>query len=301
MRGSASRRRRPAAPLLARALLVLALLVPLALAGCRSGAPVPTAQHRDAVVVASFDFPESVLLAEIYLQALRAAGVPVRRELRLGPRELVQPALRQGLVDLVPEYLGTARSAGSLGGPGLRALRPAPAQDQNGLVVTRATARRLGLSTVSDLRGVASGLTFTGTRECRTRALCLPGLRRVYGITFGRVLPLDTEPQRVAALHEGVADVALAFTTDGRLATGDLVLLRDDRRLQPAENVVPVVTERAVARFGQRVVTTLDQVSALLTTENLRFLNWRVDVGGNDARAEARGWLRRHGLVTRSG
>ena len=70
-----------------------------------------------------------------------------------------------------------------------------PVASENGLVVTRATARRLGLSTVSDLRGVASGLTFTGTRECRTRALCLPGLRRVYGITFGRVLPLDTETQ----------------------------------------------------------------------------------------------------------
>ena len=131
--------------------------------------------HGDAVVVASFNFPESELLAAIYGLAIRHAGIPVQLQLDLGPRELVQPALEQGLVDVVPEYLGTAlTSLGPHPGvlmPDLAAVKnalaralarwhvqvmtPAAAQDQNGMVVTDATARRLGLHTVSDLRRVA--------------------------------------------------------------------------------------------------------------------------------------------------
>jgi osmoprotectant transport system substrate-binding protein len=289
------------------------------LGACREDArPAPPPERRSAVVVASFSFPESNLLAEIYAQALEAEGVPVRRELDLGPRELVQPALRQGLVDVVPEYLGTALTTVSSAGTvdvrdpaavhaaleqalrrwGLRTLEPAAAANQNGFVVTRGTARRLDLDAVSDLQGVDRTLTFGGTPECPTREYCLVGLRQVYGLRFGRFLSLETESQRVAALEQRLVDVALMFTTDGRLATGDLVLLRDDRELQPAENVVPVVSARAVSRYGERVVRALDAVSAQLTTQNLVFLNWRVGVAGKAVSAEARGWLRRHGLVT---
>ena len=62
----------------------------------------------DSVTVGSFDFPESVLLAELYSQALEQSGLDVRRAFELGPRELVAPALAQGLVEVVPEYSGTA-------------------------------------------------------------------------------------------------------------------------------------------------------------------------------------------------
>ena len=110
-----------------------------------------------AVVVASFNFPESELLAAIYGLAIRHAGIPVRLELDLGPRELVLPALEQGLVDVVPEYLGTAlrtlesRPGVLMSDPAavraalaralapwhVRVMTPAAAQDQNGIVVTR--------------------------------------------------------------------------------------------------------------------------------------------------------------------
>jgi osmoprotectant transport system substrate-binding protein len=293
--------------------------VVLAAGGCRAqdATPVPSPRDR-AVIVASFDFPESDLLAEIYAQALDAAGVPVRRERHLGPRELVLPALQQGLVDVVPEYLGTAltglapgsrtktndvpavRSAldAALRPWGLRSLEPAAASDQNGLVVTRATAARLALRTVSDLAGVARRLTFAGTPECAAREYCLVGLRRVYGLRFRHFVPLATEAQRAAALTENVAEVALMFTTDGRLASGDLVLLRDDRNLQPAENIVPVVSTRVVERYGDLVVRTLNRISAQLTPENLLFLNWRVGVAGKNTDDEAGNWLHRHGLQT---
>ncbi len=81
---------------------------------CAGGSAGPP-PDPDAVVVAAFDFPESQLLAELYAQALESSGVPVRRELGLGTREFVQPALQQGLVDLVPEYGGSALTFVTLG------------------------------------------------------------------------------------------------------------------------------------------------------------------------------------------
>jgi osmoprotectant transport system substrate-binding protein len=290
--------------------------------GC-TNAPDSMRARRDdadtAVVVASFNFPESTLLAEIYAFALEHAGVRVRRELDLGPRELVEPALYQGYVDVVPEYVGSALAAvdptaaaespdvetahavlaTALSSRHLRVLAPAPAQNQNAVVVTRRTAQRFGLVTVSDLARVAQSLRIGGPPECPTRPYCLLGLRQRYGLQFKAFVPLGGAARTQRALDDGVVDVGILFTTDGHLATQDLVLLDDDRHLQPPENVVPVVREEVVARYGTRVVEALDAVSGHLTTTALRLLNWRVSVAGNDPRVEARAWLVRRGLVSR--
>jgi osmoprotectant transport system substrate-binding protein len=303
------------------------LLALVLLAACQPGLSQATAAdrgggaRRDAVVVASFNFPESELLAAIYGLAIRQAGMPVRFELDLGPRELVQPALEQDLVDVVPEYLGTALTslgpyqgvprsdpaavrtalAGALAPWHVRVMTPAAAQDQNGMVVTDATARRLGLRTVSDLGRVAGRLTLGGAPECPDRPYCLPGLHTAYGLRFAGFLPFDTEPQRVTALRDGVVDVAVLDTTDGNLAAGDLVLLSDDRHLQPAENVVPVITDSAIARYGKRLAAAVNAVSAQLTSKALLFMDWRVEVAGNGVQAEARAWLERHEILPRAG
>lgn len=298
-----------------RTRLASLLLVLAALPSC-GGSPTPVrpAAH-DAVVVASFDFAESELVGEIYAEALERAGVPVRRELGLGPRELVLPALRAGLVDVVPEYLGTALSTVDPAAPPardvplalrelraalrpdrLQALEPAAAQNANGLAVTRATADRLGLRRTSDLRAPAGELTIAGPAECPHRPYCLPGLAQRYGIRFGSFVAYPSESQRITALEQGVVDVAVVFTTDGVLADRSLVLLADDRRLQPSEQLLPVVSDRALALGGNRLRMTLDAVSARLDSAGLTFLNWRVSVAGRDLRAEAAGWLRRHPL-----
>ena len=302
---------------LAASFLALTLLV-----ACQQ-APRPSSQRAAGdggpVVVASFNFPESELLAAIYGLAIRHAGIPVQLQLGLGPREQVQPALEQGFADLVPEYLGTAltslqpdakvawddpvavRNALAVAYVSwhIQVLTPAAAQDQNGVVVTRATAARLHLRTVSGLRRVVGRLTIGGTPECPKRPYCLPGLRSVYGLEFAAFEPFDTLPQRVTALLDGVVDVAMLTTTDGNLATGNLVLLADDRHLQPAENVVPVVTDSAAARYGKRLTGALDEVSSRLTTNALLFLNWRVQVAGDDVVTEARAWLERQGILPR--
>ena len=308
------------------AAFAVCLLALVLIAACQPGPSQTTPDHGaaaqgGAVVAASFNFPESELLAAIYGLAIRHAGIPVRIELDLGPRELVQPALEQDLVDVVPEYLGTALTslrpplglamsdpvavraalARALVPWHVQVMTPAAAQDQNGIVVTDATARRLGLHKVSDLRGVAGRLALGGSPECPDRPYCLPGLRKVYGLGFARFVPFDTEPQRVTALRAGVVDVAVLNTTDGNLAVGDLVLLSDDRHLQPAENVVPVITNSATARYGKRLADAVNAVSARLTSKPLLFMGWRVEVAGADVMTEARGWLERRGILPRPG
>ncbi len=311
-----------------RALLaVAAAMVLTMLASCAPGGTGGTAAARPerapgtAVVVASFNFPESELLAAIYTLALLNAGIPARLELDVGPRELVHTALAEGLVDVVPEYLGSALASlepaadvvmsdpvavgreleGVLARRHVQVLAPAAAQDHNGLVVSRATASRLRLRAVSDLGPLAPGMMLGGAPECPQRPYCLPGLQRVYGLQFASFVPLATEQERVEALEQGVVDAVITGTTDGYLASGDLVLLADDRQLQPAENIVPVVRAAAVARYGARLAGTLDAVSARLTTDDLISLNWRVKVAGQNVLAEARAWLERQGIVPEPG
>ena len=270
------------------------------------------------ITVGSFDFPESVLLAEIYGGALAAAKFPVRILPNLGPREVVDPALANGLVQLVPEYAGSALEffslgrlaatsnagaankalAGSVAGRGLVAARPAPAQDANAIVVTAATAARYGLRSIADLARVAPGLVFGGPPECPGRAYCLQGLKRAYGLHFKAFIPLDAGgPLTRQALEAGYIDVALLFTTDPDIPARHLVVLADDRGLQPAENITPLLRRDVIARYGPNLVAVLNRVSALLDTGTLRALDARVERAGQNPRLVAGSWLRAHGLI----
>jgi osmoprotectant transport system substrate-binding protein len=301
----------------------------LALAACAgSSGPPPAGQAEtgataievledDAVTVASFDFPESTLLAQLYGQALEASGVEVRYELEIGPRELVQPALARGLVELVPEYAGTGLRFTSMGTAvpsddvratttaldrALRerqavALAPAPAQNANAVVVPRGLAERYELDEISDLADLAPDLRFGGPPGCPDRPYCLAGLEDTYDLRFEEFLPLDVGgPLTHQALAGGHVDVALLFTTDPLLVGGDIVELADDRNLQPAENVTPVVRREVVDRFGDRLVAAVDAVSARLTTGELQVLNGRVAEGDPPAEVAA-DWLDAEGLT----
>ena len=236
----------------------------------------------------------------------------MRRAFRVGPREVVLPALARGLVELVPEYAGTALRFASLGRdddardiasihPQLvralgayraTALSPAPAEDANTFVVTRAIADRYGLHTVSDLAPVSRRLTFGGPPECRRRPFCLAGLERVYDLRFDEVVELDAGgPLTKQALQTRVVDVAVLFSTDPAVGRDALVELVDDRGLQPAENVTPVVRTETLAAFGPSLAARLDEVSAQLTTEDLRALNAEL-AAGRSPRSVAKRWLR---------
>jgi osmoprotectant transport system substrate-binding protein len=272
----------------------------------------------DQITVASFAFSESELLAEIYAQALEAKGFAVRRAMNLGPRELVEPALQRGLIEFVPEYLGTAleflqsgshvtsadletsrqRFIEALQTKGVDVLASAPAEDANALAVTAQTAAKFGLKVISDLITVAPQFVLGGPPECPSRPLCLPGLKSAYRLQFRAFKPLDVSgPVTAAELAAGQVDVAVLFATDGDIPARGFIVLEDDQRLQPAENVTPVVRREVVARYGRRFTDVVDAVSAELTTEVLRGLNRLMSVGPTTPAQIAGEWLRSKGLV----
>ena len=297
--------------------LAVVLLVVLAACGSASKTVPASALGDNAITVGSFDFAESELLAEIYSQALERGGFQVHRQFEIGPRELVLPAMSAGFVEFVPEYLGTAEQFLSLGAAregsdapaihraldqtlragDLVALASSPAQDANAFFVTRATAARDGLHDLSDLARVDDQLTFGGPAECASRPLCLVGLQRTYGLQFKQVVSLDAGgPLTRQALSEGAIDVALLFTTDPVIDSDGFVELRDDKGLQPAENVTPLVRTEIVDRWGSRLVELVDGVSERITTADLRELNGRVARGEGDVVTVARAWLEEQGL-----
>jgi len=305
------------------ALAAAGLGLALACAACTAGrSPPGPASAGDAgqavITVGSFDFPESVLLAYLYAGALSARGFPARVLPDLGSRELVEPALMTGLVQLVPEYTGSALEFVSLGrahatasvaatasalaswmgARGIVTAQPAAAQDANAIVVTGATAARCRLRTISDLARAAPGLVFGGPPECPERPDCLPGLRRAYGLQFRAFAALDAGgPLTRQALKSGDIGVALLFTTDPAIGAQHLVVLADDRDLQSAENVVPVLRQATADRYGPGLLAALDAVSARLSTAALTALDAQVELNGQDPRLVAGRWLGDQGLT----
>ena len=299
--------------------LTLACAACTASAGQAPPASAPAgASGTEVITVGSFDFPESVLLAYLYAAALSARGYPVRVLPDLGARELVDPALMTGLVQVVPEYTGSALAFVSLGqvqatasvavtartlarwmaARGLITALPAAAQDGNAIVVTGATAARYRLRTISDLARVAPRLVFGGPPECPERAYCLLGLRQVYGLRFRAFVALDAGgPLTRQALAAGDISVALLFSTDPAIKTQHLVVLADNRGLQPAVNVVPVLRQAIAERYGAGLLAALDAVSARLSTAGLAGLDADVELDHGDPRTVAERWLRAEGLA----
>ena len=298
---------------------VAALLMAVAMlmaSGCSGSGERPRPAEdprRPIITVTSFDFPESETLAELYGQALRRQHYPVEVVARLGGRDIVQPALEQGRVDLVLSYLGSAlnflyeqriatadprvthrRLNRALAPRGLRVLAAAPAEDRNGFVVTGDLARRRSLERISDLQPIARELIFGGPPECPDRLLCLKGLKDVYGLEFARFEPVPSRTVTADALESGEIHVGMIETTDGNLADRDLVQLQDDRQLQPAENIVPMVRDEIIDAYGPALVRLLDAVTAQLTTRNLIDMNQRVQLEGAEPAAVAADWLLKH-------
>ncbi|MFD2090000.1 ABC transporter substrate-binding protein [Blastococcus deserti] len=276
---------------------------------CGADPPAP-AEPTATVRLASYDFQENQILVEVYAEAVRRSGVPVSVQHGIGTREVVAPALQQGVVDVVVDYLGTALVFARpsfrdrpetpeemravlrrvLGGRGVTVLEPSRAEDKNGFAVTTAFAAEHGVGRLSDLAPLAPRLTFGGPPECPDRPLCLPGLEEVYGLRFGEVRSLATRAETVEALLSGQIDVGLLETTDARLGVAPVMLLVDDLGLQPRENVVPLVRVEVVERWGNRLTDALDETSARLTTGDLVRLNRAVELEGLTPEEAAEQW-----------
>ncbi|HZV76169.1 MAG TPA: glycine betaine ABC transporter substrate-binding protein [Candidatus Babeliales bacterium] len=248
-----------------------------------------------AIRIGSKNFTESFVIAEIYAQALEAAGMRVGRLFNLGSTQIAMAAMERGDIDCYPEYTGTALidvlHLAPIADPqrayatvarlfesryGIVWLAPAPMNDSQGLATTRALADRYRIATLSDLARQAPLLRLATIQEFLARPDGLPGLQRVYGgFRFREIRTYDIA-LKYRALLEGKADVASAFTTDGAIASDALVLMRDDRHFWPAYNVAPVV-RRPTLTARPQIAHLLDAVSARLTDRAARSMNAAVE------------------------
>jgi osmoprotectant transport system substrate-binding protein len=274
----------------------------------------PGGAARRIVVGVSGSFAENRLVAEMYAQVLEHAGFDVDRRFDLRSREISQNALESGQIDLKPEYLSSlllfldqnaqasddavavARAVQDLLMPrDIAVLTPSPAEDTNVFVADEETARRFHLTTLSSLEPVADELTFGGPPECAQRPFCLPGLHDVYGILFEDFEALDAGgPQTIAALKTDAVQVGLLFSTDPRIAENRFVPLVDDRHLQDAENITPVIRSEVL---DPEIAQLLDRVSARLTTANVTELVGDVVIDGEPVAGVARRFLMESGLL----
>lgn len=262
------------------------------------------------VTIGSTNFPEQVIVANLYADALEKAGIKTNLRVNLGTRKAVEPALAAGALDLYPDYAGslliylvpsdTAKATQlstdipalqkALGKHGAEVLKPAPAVDQNVFAVTKQTAAKYHLTTLSSLKRVAGKLTLGAPPECPSYYYCLPGLEKVYGIHFRNVVSTDESgPVTVAYLRNGRVQVAELFSSDGAIAEYGFVQLVDNKHLQPADHVIPVI-RKSVA--STTVVKAINAVSAKLTTAQLRKLNLEVSNSHKNPAAVAAAWFK---------
>jgi osmoprotectant transport system substrate-binding protein len=145
---------------------------------------------------------------------------------------------------------------------------------------------------------IASQMTLGGPPECPTRPFCEAGLTKVYGLHFKAFKALDAGgPLTKAALDRGDIDIGLIFSSDSAYSTGKYVQLADDKHLQNADNVVPLIrTNKASAD----VTALLNEVDGKLTTQDLIALNKSADVDKQDPDVIAKKWLTDHGYSTSS-
>jgi osmoprotectant transport system substrate-binding protein len=288
-------------------------LFPAACSSTPSG-PRPSGGPGTIVVGVSGAFTENQLVAEMYAQVLEHAGYTVERQFDLRSREVSQNALESGQIDLKPEYLSSLlsflsaraepsndpgavvdRDRALLEPKGISILTPSPAQDTNVFVANAQTAQRFGLTTMTSLAAGAGQLVFGGPPECPQRPFCLTGLKSVYGIVFDDFEPLDTGgPQTVEALASDQVQIGLLFSTDPSIRANGFVPLVDDRGLQNAENLTPVIRTE---KLDDEVRAALDGVSAKLDTENVTSMVGKVVVDGEDIATVAHDFLTANGLV----
>jgi len=272
------------------------------------------------VIVGSTNFYEQITLGELYSQILEANGYKVTRKFNLGNREIVEPAIESGQIDVDAEYLATLLAFvdkdGKIAKPttdpketqtglqkvldakGLTVLDPAAATDQNGFVVAQATASSKSLKKLSDLAPIGNTLVLGGPPECPTRPFCALGLKNTYGITFKDFKPLDAGgPLTVAALDGKQIDVGLLFTSDPSIVAKNFVLLDDDKHLQLADNIAPVVRNALLQKDDGTLKRLLNSISAKLTQAELNDMNKQVAVDKADSKVVAAAWLKKQGLI----
>ena len=286
-----------------------------------SSAGAPTAKGE--VVIGAAAFSESALLAQMYAQLLAKAGYTTKLQ-TVDKKEIYEPALEAGQIDVVPDYLATmaeflngkvngAKAADApiasgdatatlaalrkIAGPlGLTILEPSKAVDANAFAVTKSFAAAHNLKTLSDLGKSGLSVKLAATEECPTRPFCKKALTDKYGIKVASIDPLGFgSTQTKQAVKSGKDDLGLVGSTDGTLGSFDLVILEDDKHIQLADNLVAIVGKKFAADAD--LAKALNALNAALTTSDLAALEVKVDGERQKAEDVAKAYLMSKGLL----
>jgi len=272
----------------------------LAAALAASGAIALGANHaqpgagKPAVTIGSKNFPEEVILGQLYAQALKAKGFKVNLKSNIGSSEIVDKALTSGQLDMYPEYTGTILSelAHQTKTPhnaidaynkakkfeesrGFTLLNKTPFFDSDAIGVLKSYARKNNLKSIPDLKKLGKKFKLTALPEFKTRFTGMVGLKQVYGVvpTF---IPLGTTELVYTAIDSGKVNGGDVFTTDAQLASGKYTVLKDPKFIFGFQNVAPVVSKKVLKAEGAGFARTLNAVSAKLTLPAIQAMNKAV-------------------------
>jgi osmoprotectant transport system substrate-binding protein len=286
------------------------------LAACGGGSSNPltdTGAQKGTVVVGSANFPENVLLGEVYAQALESTGAKVQRKFNIGAREVIFDQIKSGGLTVLPEYNGALLAHLDQDDPAtateavnaalreklpssLEILTSSEAENKDTISVTAATAKQYDLTSLADLAPVAGRLVLGGPAEFKIRKQGVVGLESEYGIDFRSFKTLDTGgPITVSALKKGDVQAANLFTTDPAIRDNGFVVLEDPKNVFSSQNVTPLVYKSGVTAEGRAA---LDKVSAELDTATLAALLERIVVKREDSATVAKEWLAEAGVTS---
>jgi osmoprotectant transport system substrate-binding protein len=288
-----------------------------------SGSPEDEASTGSAdkgtVSISGQSFPEAALVASMYEQLLSDAGYST--DVKLVDARDAYMATFPDSIDVVPEYVGgivnflNAQANGAKAEPfeagdgeqlasdgaslledaGIELLDISPATDTNAFFVTKEFSESEGVTTLSDLEG--QSVTLAAAPDCEGRLDCEGGLSEEYGIDVTKVLPLGyASDQTYQSVLDGESELGETSTTDGTLESQGLVVLEDDKEIQPAQNLVPAVSADFLAEHPD-VADVLNPLMAALSTETLTELNGRMAVDREKPEDVAASFLSEQGLL----
>lgn len=284
-----------------------------------------TAAQADIVVSSKID-TEGGLLGNVIALALEDAGLPVERRLQLGGTQVVREALLAGQIDIYPEYTGNAAyffneadSAVWKDAEAARAraaeldaeandltwLQSAPANNTWAIALTGPLAEENGLATMSDFGAWVAGggdVKLAASTEFVSSPAVLPAMQEAYGFVLTPdqtvVLSGGDTAATIQAAARGTSGVnaAMAYGTDGGVGATGLVVMADDKGVQPVYEPAPVVRDSVLEEYPA-IAEVLNPIFAGLDMATLQQLNGRIQVGGEPAEAVARDHLTAIGVL----
>jgi osmoprotectant transport system substrate-binding protein len=305
---------------------VQAVVVALALTAC--GNVGGSSQSSDegggggpTVTIGSKNFTEQYILGELYAQALEANGFSVEKKLDLGSEQIADKALQNGQIDMYPEYTGTALVATldyegdpadlktpeetyqkakelyAQRDPADTMLTPAPFNNSYGIFVRKDVAEERDLETLADLAEASPDLTFVSYSEFQNRSDGYKNMQDNYpALDFGEIKIVNQLGLRYQGLQGGEGDVGVGFTTDGQLASDELVVMEDPKGIWPFYYPAPVVRSDVLEQ-NPKMEEVLNSVSESLDVETMRELNGQVDLEQEDPEDVAAEHLEDEGIV----